>query len=329
MERIKPKLICLTPTRNDAWVLDIFLQETSRWADYIFLVDQNSTDNTIEIAKKYPKTRVFKYDSIDFDEGAQKAVIVNEARKIEDPKILFGLDSDEILSANFEKTNDWKKIIESKPGDVFAFQWANILPNKSSYFPTDLFCPWVVNDNGCEYKNYVKKMHGTRIPYPTSADKGWNMVTEFKVLHLSHMNKLKTKSKNRYYQCVFINNESNEHFISLFRDHNRLHPVEISTPGEWVKNEDHVINFDMVDTLSRYFWYDDEIIRFFRTYGLEKYRYLCIWDNLFLESISDKIQVRDPRSFTIKMIHHYLKFTQVYYNLIIIRVIDKILKILI
>jgi glycosyltransferase involved in cell wall biosynthesis len=49
---MKPTIICLTPVKNEAWLLDRFLQATSLWADFIIIADQMSTDGSQEIAKK-------------------------------------------------------------------------------------------------------------------------------------------------------------------------------------------------------------------------------------------------------------------------------------
>ena len=61
-------IICLTPVRNEAWILDKFLQCTSLWADYIILADQMSTDGSREIALKYPKVILVDNNSATFNE---------------------------------------------------------------------------------------------------------------------------------------------------------------------------------------------------------------------------------------------------------------------
>jgi len=38
----QPLLICMTPVRNEAWILHAFLKATSLWADHIIIADQNS-----------------------------------------------------------------------------------------------------------------------------------------------------------------------------------------------------------------------------------------------------------------------------------------------
>ena len=50
-----PKIICLTPVLNEAWILDRFIRCASLWADHIIIADQGSTDGSREIAQRYDK----------------------------------------------------------------------------------------------------------------------------------------------------------------------------------------------------------------------------------------------------------------------------------
>ena len=140
MEKINPLIIVMTPVRNEAWVLKAFLETTSTWADYIIIADQMSTDGSRDIIKEYANRNERYPDKADiilidnknpnFNEAERQAMLVAKAREISAGRdtILFGLDADEILSANFKGTEDWKKILNSIPGDVFWFKWAEISP---------------------------------------------------------------------------------------------------------------------------------------------------------------------------------------------------------
>ena len=103
---IKPLLICMTPIRNEAWVLHAFLKATSIWADYIIIADQLSTDGSREIALSYPKVILIDNNHPDYNEADRQKMLIDRARQIEGDKILFGLDADEIFAANFQETND-------------------------------------------------------------------------------------------------------------------------------------------------------------------------------------------------------------------------------
>jgi hypothetical protein len=105
---MKPIFICMTPVRNEAWVLHAFLKATSLWADYIIIADQISTDGSREIALSYPKVILIDNNNPDYDEASRQKLLIDKAREIEGDKILFGLDADEVFSANFSETDDWQ-----------------------------------------------------------------------------------------------------------------------------------------------------------------------------------------------------------------------------
>ena len=85
-----PKIICLIPVKNEAWILERCLQSASIWADHIIVADQGSTDDSIEIAKRFNKViLVDNSTNEDFNEYNMRSPLFNEAEKIEGPKVLF------------------------------------------------------------------------------------------------------------------------------------------------------------------------------------------------------------------------------------------------
>jgi hypothetical protein len=326
---MKPIIICLTPVRNEAWCLDVFLQCTSLWADHIIIADQNSTDGSREIAIKYSKVTLIEYNSNFYCENERQKLLINESRKIEGDKILVALDADEVFTANFINTNDWHRILHSKPGEVFGIQWANIWYDKEHYFSSKFYFPWVFHDDGItEHKKYVKWIHSMRIPFPENADSGYFKITEFKVLHFAWLDKNRFNSKNRYYQCLVCLNDSKEHFISLFRSYHLKNEKRKSIPQEWLqnyKNQKLDILQKLNISISKY-WYDNEVIDFFDKYGFPRFKYLDIWDKYWIEAMKDQIDIDDPRNSFIQLIHFYLRASQKISNSFPIKVIDKILK---
>jgi len=201
----KPLLICMTPVRNEAWVLHAFLKATSLWADYIIIADQMSTDGSREIAMQYPKVILIDNDNPEFNEADRQKLLIDRARQIEGDKILFGLDADEIFSANFSETEDWNKILNSKPGDVFWFQWAQVQSDGKYFWIPDTYFPWMFHDDGKEpHGNYVRNIHSMRIPYPIE-EKQMFYVKDFKVLHFQHYNIERNIAKQRFYMFVDYN----------------------------------------------------------------------------------------------------------------------------
>lgn len=329
---MNPKLICMTPVRNEAWCLDVFLKCTSLWADHIIIADQNSIDGSREIASNYPKVKLIENNSEIYNEHDRQQLLIDEARKFEGPKILVALDADEILTANYSKTEDWKRILNSQPGDVFGFQWGNILPDKKHYFLSPFYFPWLFNDDGItEHKNYVSWIHSMRIPYPIEADKGYFKVTDFKVIHFGWFNSIRFESKNRFYQCIVSIKDPGLHFISIFRSHHSKKVKKHQIPSEWLEKYNNATTsiLDQLNISQTLTWYDLYVKDLFIQHGIVKFKYLDIWDKNWIKLMKSEIKIKDPRSFWIKMIHFYLRRTTNYNNAIPIKVIDRILKLLI
>ncbi|MBC7459012.1 MAG: glycosyltransferase family 2 protein [Bdellovibrionaceae bacterium] len=328
---MRPLLICLTPVKNEAWCLDVFLQSTSLWADYIIIADQNSTDESKVIALKYDKVILIENKSTNYNEADRQKILITEARKISGSKILFALDSDEIFSANFQSTKDWLRILSSKPGEVFGFQWANILPDKRHYFLSSLFYPWVFNDDGTDHSNYVREIHSMRIPYPIEADNGIYHVTEFKVLHLAHIFPDRVKSKWIYYQFTERVKGINDNPISAFRSYNYSNVSIYEIPEYWLESYSilDVSLLDKLDLSTSLFWFDLEVINYINQYGFEYFKLLPIWNKPFVEKIK-LLQTSSVSSFSVnplsKVLLFYLEHTQTYYPSIYIKIVDKFLK---
>ena len=81
-----PKLICLPPVLNEAWILERFIKCASLWADHIIIADQGSTDGSVEIAKRYEKVIFIDNQTDgDFNEMKMRAPLFEAANKIEGP----------------------------------------------------------------------------------------------------------------------------------------------------------------------------------------------------------------------------------------------------
>ena len=323
----KPLLICMTPVRNEAWVLHAFLSITSLWADYIIIADQHSTDGSREIALSYPKVILIENLNQSFNEPERQKILIDRAREIEGDKILFGLDADEVFSANFMNTDDWRKILNSNPGDVFWFRWANISSNRQEFWSPNVYFPWMFHDDGIEpHGNYVTNMHSMRIPYPINEEHVF-YVNDFKVMHLAYLLPLRQQAKSRFYK--FIDYEMNHrNYISLSRTYQQniiLDSIQ-PLPSEWLySTESFKFNmFQLISDNESILWFDQYIVDIIKKEGISEYTKIDIWDNSFLNSTN----LKDPRSALIKVVHFYLRHTQKLSRSIFIRIIDKLLKVI-
>ena len=100
-------LVCLTPVKNESWILHRFLKSASLWADHIIIADQNSTDNSREIALQYSKVILIENNAEEFNEPERQKLLIDKAREIEGKRVIIALDADEMLTSNFLTSPEW------------------------------------------------------------------------------------------------------------------------------------------------------------------------------------------------------------------------------
>jgi len=319
-----PLLICMTPVRNEAWILHAFLKATSLWADYIIIADQGSTDGSREIALSYHKVILVENKNPNFNEAERQKMLIDKAREIEGDKILFGLDADEIFAANFKETEDWQKILNSQPGDVFWFRWAIICPDKEHYWDHQTFFPWMFHDDGKElHSSYVRNIHSMRIPYPIE-EKQMYYVTDFRVLHFVSFNVKREIAKRRFYKLVdYLMNNLSIVQLSRMYTFKKSKDDLVLLPQIWIHNP-NTNKFDLfeeIDLSDNDFWFDNYIIKQIES-NLQKVSKIDIWDKDLLH----KYNIVDQRTGLYKLIHWYLKITVNFSNNFLVKLTDKVFK---
>lgn len=279
-----PKIVVVTPVKNESWILERFLAVTSQFADYIIIADQNSNDGSPDICKKYPKVVLIKNDSEEFNEADRQLLLINTARElVPDHKIIFALDADEILAANAMKTLGWQSMLAAKPGTVLYFE-------KPDLFLTPYHCirysmPWPVGyvDDGIEHK--PNKVHSIRIPRPNYATKLY--INDVKILHYRLTRPSAEASKIRFYSVLENVLNTNNNFLSRRRryasdiDWAEAGIVE-NSPLDWFDGWKK-IGIDMTSISdTKYHWWDFEVLHYFEKYSPKKFFLDDIWDSEFI-----------------------------------------------
>lgn len=322
-----PLFIVMTPVRNEAWVLHAFLRATSLWADYIIIADQMSTDGSRDIYPQYGKVVLIDNTNPNFNEAERQAMLVAKARETAAGRdcILFGLDADEILQADWQNTPDGQRILHSVPGDVFWFRWAQLAPDKQHYGDST-FYPWMFHDDGVEpHGNYVRSMHSMRIPYPIE-EKQMYYVNDFRVLHCGLLDTERIAAKNRFYQ--FVDWELNRRSpVSLSRSY-AAHCKSCQTHDTQFALTDNMIAFPFdfwgsIELGATHTWFDDYVAERLSRYPKSVLRKLDIWDEDFVKYY----HLTDPRRCLDRLIHTYLHHTNRYKYTLPIRFLDKLLRI--
>jgi len=326
-----PSVICLTPVKNEAWILHRFLQCTSLWADHIIIADQQSTDGSREIARSYSKVILVDNLSPTFNEPERQKILLEAARSIPEPRLLIALDADEILTANFVDSPEWNTVLQASIGTVIRFQRANVLPDMYSYWSPAKDFDWGYMDDGSEHIG--KKIHSPRIPTPAQAPT--LTLRQIKVLHYQYTSWERMKSKHRWYQCWERLNQPSRRAIDIYRQYhhmddasqNKINPL----PREWLSGyEQQGIDMTSIYCEER-FWWDRKILDLLSKHDPKTFKREAIWD-INWSALSQKINpddmqvnYHDPRSCLDKYVHRWLKKTQPIRSRKDVRFIEKIL----
>ncbi len=274
------KIVVITPTRNESWILRRFLQVSSRFADNIIIADQMSTDDTAEIASGFPKVTLIHNQVAEYDEAQRQALLIQKAREVvPGRKIILALDADEILAANATATAGWKTMLSAAPGSVLCFEKPELYITPDQCIRYDR--PWplgYVDDGGCHRPTHI---HSIRIPMPLEDPR--LLIHDVKVLHYALLRTGAQRAKMRLYACV-------ENILgtggSLPGRRNRYGPSTDYasrgklgvTPKEWVDS----LEADGIDMrsvqVSRLHWQDDEVLRLFGKHGCGRFYNEAIWD---------------------------------------------------
>lgn len=328
----KPKIIVITPVRNESWVLDAFLTCTSSWADHIILADHHSEDDTRVIAQKYEKVILIDNPTFEWYESECRARLLEEACKISGDKIIFALDADEFLSEGFEKTESWRKILTAKGNEIFCFNWLNLYDDFNTVEYTSMHFEWAAHfddtvDIVSEYrKRETHAVHCTRVPCLEACK--YTNVDDFWVVHLAKLNHQKIRQKTDFYQVTWLDkNKEKANPINMYRGYSKYYPdqlVHLDTPVKLCRKDDPKDYSYLVQTSDYGKHYVDEMVRVFEREGTAKFAKLCIWDNPYLKAAG--INPRIPWRY--RLLHWYLRKTQPRSSSVIVKGMDKMLKLI-
>lgn len=122
-----------------------------RWVDEIIVVDMHSTDNTVEISKKYTN-KIFYYQKLSFVEPARNYAISKAAKDW-----ILILDADERLPVNAEKVIRY--LIKNNQIDGYSFPRKTYIKGdyylKFGYFYPDYQLRLFRKDRNFRYSNKI------------------------------------------------------------------------------------------------------------------------------------------------------------------------------
>lgn len=278
MNNQNPKIVVITPIKNEAWILDRFLSVTSEFADYIIIANQNSTDESVSICKKYPKVILIENKSAQYSEADRQLLLIKAARDlITEHKIILALDADEILAANATKTQSWQRMLKAQPGTILFFEKPDLYVTTHQCIRTGIPTPLGYVDDGAEHQPQL--IHSVRIPTPEYATQ--LHIHDIKVLHYGLTRLDAQASKIRLYGAIenvlgISNAISRRSRYSSKLNYLQLGSLE-ATPNEWFAGWEEV-GIDMHTILKqKYYSYDFELLRYFDKHGLKRFEKEDIW----------------------------------------------------
>lgn len=326
---MNPKLICLTPVKNEAWILERFLKCASLWADHIIIADQGSTDGSVEIAKQFEKV-IFIDNKCegDFNEMQMRAPLFEEAKKIEGPKILIGLDADEILTPNFDSP-EWDTVRKAKPGTIISFRLHNLLPDSTYWTLGDIYCGYV--DDGTPYTTGM--VHSPRMIMPQKHD--ILHCYEIGLLHYKYMDSIRMTDRNRWYQCFELINKENTPVAIFRRYHHGPNSNRLNERfPQWWKELYWQKGIEIGSILHK----DEprwnlQILDYFNRFGAKFFRHLNIWEVNWEQmaqsfNYEHKVSFKDPRHNWEKAINRWLINTQNKQYKKSVHIIEKIINVI-
>lgn len=278
--KYEPAIIVLTPVKNESWILKRFLSVTSQFADHIIIADQNSEDDSRDIARGFPKVRLIDNQEALFDNQARQKLLIAEARRlVSGPRILLALDADEILCADALQSKDWQQMLAAAPGTVLCFEKPTLYNGTSQcirYPACDSPLGYV--DDGADYQGLA--FHSNRVPLPPGAPR--LKLPELKMIHYALARLDAQRSKVRLYSV----RENDTGFTPLWkrrisysrrRDYCEDGPVE-RVPQQWFSNWEAMgIDMRSIETAD-YYWWDAELLLRLGKNGCRRYWLDDIWD---------------------------------------------------
>lgn len=301
---IKPKIIVLTPIRNEEWILERFLSVASQFADHIIIADQNSTDRSIKICENFKKVYLVKNNADFYNEDDRQILLIESARKlVSGEKILLALDADEILTADSIDTEDWKKMLDAEKGTVFYFKKYDLFPNSDSYIEYPEYFPLGYRDDG--EKHIPSKIHSARLPVKIDATKLY--LDQVKIMHYTWTRPDSQLAKLRMYSVLENINKTNNFLKRRKRynpstDYRNKEQKLLKTPKKWFEKWE-LMNINMKKIIDlKFYWQDFEVLKIFHNHGIHKFWFDPIWEFDWekLRLIAIKKNINNVPSYKIK-----------------------------
>jgi GTP:adenosylcobinamide-phosphate guanylyltransferase len=198
------KIIVITPILNEAWILPFVLKNFSSFADHIIIADQNSTDESREVCKKFEKVKVINNPYKGYTNEV-RFMLLDEARKIEgEGNLIVQLDADEFIHPSFiNEIKDFTNKNAEKKSVAFSSEWLQMYNSDTTHRVDGV---WKNNYKAFAFidyreidydRNYITNEHINRIP---DIKKIIRLHTP--ILHVQYLAQKRCEIKQAVYMCT-------------------------------------------------------------------------------------------------------------------------------
>jgi glycosyltransferase involved in cell wall biosynthesis len=313
----RPKVVCVTPVRNEAWTLDRFLRCAETWADHIVLADQCSTDETRALAAKYSKVVLVENPGREFNDGERHRLVLEAARQIPGPRLILAVDADEALSAEVLRSPHWAQVLDAPPGTVITAEWINYLPESDRVWVPKKAVPIGFVDDGRAHN--AGQIHVDRVAVFDQDPR--LSLGPIKLLHFQYLDWVRMKSKQRRYQCLEVLWHESKRPVQIYRQYHRMDAapqseLEGADPAWLAGYRDRGIGVGTAPSHGEVFWWDEEVLDMLLEHGCKRFRRIDIW-SVDWNAVARRLgrattsgQLDDPRSRLDRAVFRFLAKTQ-------------------
>ena len=201
------KLVCMLRVKDGMLFARDWLKKTEALVDEIVVVDNGSTDGTLELLRDSPKV-VSIDETVGFDEGRDKILVYNRARE-QNPDWILWIDIDEIFEDRLDR-NVLDRLMASERYSRYWFRRFHLHEREDRFeaglskmfeiaWPDRVM--WRNQDSG--YFEY-QKIHCNLIKGIT----GKSAITSYRIKHYGSLNKEYLHKKTDLYISVDPNREN-------------------------------------------------------------------------------------------------------------------------
>ena len=276
------KTIGLMPVRNEAHILPYTLPPLAQICDHIIIADQNSTDDTRAVIKKFNKAILIDNNTPPPPKGrfdSARPLLLDAARNFDGNSLLICIDADEItppaVFCNFKErvANHYEK------GDAFVTPWISLWKN-----PTQYYYPWRSHTHAKFFYDHRQTqyeerewVHSGRVPHPA---RQYVLFRDTPVLHCHWIFWQRALWQQAWYQMMEFEHSQFDH-NDIKRIHQHYHDPAL--------HGQRVIIRPLPQKLRQGYqppppypdnapdWRKDEVWKMIEKYGIEIFEPLDIW----------------------------------------------------